>query len=238
MEITTKINVLFIASEADPLVKVGGLADVAGSLPPALKAISQSFAGKTSEIDIRLAIPYHPQMRTKQYAIHPLVEFPIKTIDEDLVAKVFMFEQAEFPIYLVGGAPIDQETGIYSADLEADGYKYVFFSLACLEMLKLLGWTPHILHANDWHTAAAVYSLALRRPIDPFFAHTASLITVHNLPYLGSMTTSALQSFNLPAAAHSGLPSWARQMALPLGLLAADAIVAVSPGYAKEILTE
>ena len=106
------------------------------------------------------------------------------------------------------------------------------------QLVRKLDWIPDILHANDWHTAAAVYSMALHRPTDPFFKHTASVLTIHNLPYLGSLTSPALDAFGLPPAVHSDLPSWAQHMALPLGLLTADSIVAVSPGYSKEILTK
>lgn len=234
----SRINVLFIASEADPFIKVGGLADVAGSLPRALREISSPSSLTPLELDVRLAIPNHPRIRIEQYSPQQVAEYPIHAIDGDILAKAFSLEVDGLPVYLIGGAPIDLETAVYSADLESDGYKYVFFSLATLELVRKLNWIPDILHANDWHTAPAVYSLALQRPSDPFFSHTASLLTIHNLPYLGAMTTPALETFGLPPADHSDLPSWAQHMALPLGLLAADSIVAVSPGYAKEILTE
>ncbi len=232
------MKVFFIASEADPYIKVGGLADVAGSLPRALKTLNGTGAPNRPQIDIRLAIPFHPQIRDQAYSPRLVAEFPIHTVDGTILARAFLVEGQELPVYLISGEPIDRETGVYSADLEADGFKYVFFSLACLELIRQLGWTPDILHANDWHTATAVYSLARHRPDDPFFGQAASVLTVHNLPYLGSMTPAAMQAFGLPPADHPDLPAWARQMALPMGLLATDAIVAVSPGYAREILTE
>jgi len=233
----SKINVLFIASEADPFIKVGGLADVAGSLPHALREITKSANPMSPELDIRLVIPYHPNIQSDQYSPKQIAEYPIHATGGDILAKAFSFEFDGLPVYLIGGVPIDQETSVYSQDLEADGYKYIFFSLACLELARKLNWKPAILHANDWHTAAAVYSLALQRISDPFFNHTVSLLTIHNLPYLGTMTAPALETFGLPPADHSDLPIWAQHMALSLGLLTADSIVAVSPGYAKEILT-
>jgi starch synthase len=232
------LKILFVASEADPFIKVGGLADVAGSLPRALKNLSHSTSAGELEIDIRLVIPFHPQIQLQCCSLRPVARYPIHSVGGDIWAQAFLTEDEDLPVYFIAGDPIDKETGVYSTDLEADGYKYVFFSLACLELARQLGWSPHILHANDWHTATAVYSLALHRPEDPIFGQTASLLTVHNLPYLGSMTPSAMQAFELPPAEHSDLPAWACQMALPMGLLKADAIVAVSPGYAKEILTE
>jgi starch synthase len=238
MNQSSSIKVLFIASEADPFVKVGGLADVAGSLPRALKEISLADLPAGLSIDIRLVIPGHPQIQRDLYSPKPILNFPIHAQGTEVMANVLSFEHEGLPVYLIGGDLIAQESGVYSANLETDGYKYVFFSLACLELLRQLEWKPDILHANDWHTAIAVYSLAIQRSREQFFHNTKSLLTVHNLPYLGSMTPPALQAFGVPPAEDPDLPSWARQMALPLGLLAADRIVAVSPGYAKEILTE
>jgi len=238
MPIPSTINVLFLASEAEPFIKIGGLADVAGSLPRAFNQINRVRPSDASKIDVRLVIPFHPQIRHGHFLPQLVAEYPIQTMNGDILASVYSLEADGLCVYLVAGDPIDQETGVYSADLEADGYKYVFFSLASLELTYQLGWRPDILHANDWHTAATVYSLAMRRSTDPFFRSITSVLTIHNLPYLGSMTPPAMEVFRLPPADSSDLPSWAKQMALPLGLLAADAIVAVSPGYAREILTE
>jgi starch synthase len=230
------MNVLFIAAEAAPFVKVGGLADVAGSLPLALKRLEAASPPYQADLDIRLVIPYHPIIQRESLGLRQIAEYPIQTLSDKISVQAYSFEFNGLPVYLIGAPPIDNETAVYSADLEADGYKYVLFSIAALELARNLDWKFNILHANDWHTAAAVYALALRRPIDPFFQHTASIITIHNLPYLGSMTASALKEFDLPAADRSALPRWAQHMALPLGLLAADSIVAVSPEYAREIL--
>ena len=231
------INILFMASEADPLIKVGGLGDVAGSLPRALRTVGSSSDLLPAQLDVRLVIPFHPGIDRDQYPSHQVAEYIVSSVDEDILVKAFALELDGLPVYLIEGAPIEQETGVYSANLEADGYKYVFFSLAALNLARKLDWKPAILHANDWHTSAAIYSLALNRSTDPFFRQTASVLTIHNLPYLGSMTSSALDAFELPPAENTSLPVWAGHMALPLGLLTADRIVAVSPGYAKEILT-
>lgn len=238
MPTSTRINVLFLASEAEPFIKVGGLGDVAGSLPRALQGLSKATGEAQGELDVRLVIPFHPAINKDVYSPVLVAEFPIRTLDSETLVRAYSLDLDGLLVYLIGGAPIDNETGVYSLDLEADGYKYVFFSMAALALVKNLDWKPDILHANDWHTAAAVYALALQRSTDPFFRHTASVLTVHNLPYLGSLTSPALDAFGLPPAVHSDLPTWAQHLALPLGLLTADSIVAVSPGYSREIMTE
>ncbi len=100
-----------------------------------------------------------------------------------------------------------------------------------------MGWQPHILHANDWHTAPAIYALKQSQTEEEFYAGIGTVLSVHNLPYLGLGAEQALESFGLPPATNSLLPAWAQNLPLPLGLLAADQIVAVSPTYAREILT-
>jgi starch synthase len=234
----SRINVLFVASEADPLIKVGGLGDIAGSLPRALMTVGSSSKLLPAELDVRLVIPYHPSIRRDLYPSEQVAEYRVHNVNNEIFARAFTLQLHGLPVYLISGAPIEQESGVYSSNLEADGFKYVFFSQAALNLSKKLDWRPDILHANDWHTSAAVYSLALNRLMDPFFRQTSSLLTVHNLPYLGSMTSSALEAFDLPPAENTSLPAWAGHMALPLGLLTADAIVAVSQGYAKEIMTD
>jgi starch synthase len=238
MSAVTRKNVLFMASEADPLIKIGGLGDVAGSLPRALLSLNQAVNEARPELEVRLVIPFHPSINRDIYSPELVAQFFIHTLDGDILVRAYSLDLDGLPVYLIGGEPIDEETGVYSQAFEVDGYKYVFFSMAALALFKKLKWKPDILHANDWHTAAAVYSLALNRPTDPFFSHTASVLTIHNLPYLGSLTSHTLSAFDLPPALQSDLPLWAQRMALPLGLLTADSIVAVSPGYAKEILSE
>jgi len=226
-----------MASEADPLIKVGGLGDIAGSLPRALRTVGPSSNLLPAELDVRLVIPFHPAIHQDMYPSKMVAEYVVHSIDKEIHVKAYTLELDGLPVYLIGGQPIEQESGVYSSNMEVDGFKYVFFSQAALNLARSLDWKPDILHANDWHTSPAVYSLALNRPTDPFFRHTASLLTVHNLPFLGAMTSRALDAFELPPAENTSLPTWAAHMALPLGLLTADAIVAVSPGYAKEIIT-
>jgi len=107
-----------------------------------------------------------------------------------------------------------------------------------MELMRQLDWKPHLIHANDWHTAPILYALKRLRASDPFYRHAALLLGLHNLPYMGAGAGPALAEFGLPPAKESPLPWWAQDMPLPLGLLSADHIVAASPTYAQEVLTE
>jgi starch synthase len=225
---TSPLSVFFLASEAEPFVKVGGLGDVAGSLPRALRQ---------QGIDIRLVIPFHGTIRRSEYDLRLVAAFDLPHSSGPIPTEVYATQVDGLPVYLISGSPFQPDAPVYSNDWGFDAHKYIFFSLAALELARTLNWQPRILHANDWHTAAAVYWLALNRAIDPFYQQTASLLSVHNLPYLGTGGSAPLGAFGLPPATKSLLPEWARHLPLPLGLLTADSIAAVSPTYALEMLT-
>lgn len=228
---TKTINILFLASEAEPFVKVGGLADVAGSLPLALRALPGEPC-----LDVRLVLPLHQAIQANSANLMPGVEFSVQRNGADIPAQVFETRLEDMPVYFVAGGSISEEATVYSSNPTFDREKYTFFSLAVLEMTRALGWRPDILHANDWHTALALYVLRTRRS-DPFLASIRSVLTLHNLPYMGGDGSQQLAAYGLNPVEDEALPRWAHTQPLPLGLWAADALVAVSPTYAQEILT-
>ncbi|HTX80152.1 MAG TPA: glycogen/starch synthase [Longilinea sp.] len=233
---TPTINVLFIASEADPLVKVGGLGDVAGSLPRALRALPSDQTGGY-KLDVRLALPFYPTIDVEKWRPSLLAQFEISYPGNHPAVEVYSINLEGIPTYLVKSRPIDEEQNVYPNGSGKNGDKFILFSLATLEMVKALDWKPDILHANDWHTALAVYELAHKRTSDVFYNDIASVLTLHNLPFMGAGTEKALESYGIPPSQDVALPEWARSVPLPMGLSVADRIVAVSPTYAKEITT-
>lgn len=226
----TPLKVYFLASEADPLIKVGGLGDVAGSLPPALQSILPG-------LDIRLTIPFYKSLQNLDAPPRRVTTIPIHHANGSIPAEVFETNINGLTVYLIAGEPITQDNCIYHPQASADGFKFTFFSLASLELPQVLGWQPDILHANDWHTAPAIYALKQRPRSKSALRNTKTVLGVHNLPYLGLGAGTALNAFGLKPARNSSLPEWAQEAPLALGLLAADHIVTPSPNYALEILT-
>ena len=246
----SSLRILFLAAEADPFIKIGGLGDVAGSLPVALRSLSPLLSSSVSEeknealesdiameIDVRLAIPLHGAIQRQAYPLEQVATFNVHHIDGPIQAEAYTIVTNRLPVYFIGGPLIPPDAPVYSADASADGLKFTFFSLAVLELARTLNWHPHIVHANDWHTAPAIYSYKLNQEQSDFYYNTATVLGLHNLPYLGVGAGPALNAFGLPPAKQSTLPEWAKNMPLPLGLLSADHIVATSPTYAQEILT-
>ncbi len=229
------INILFLAAEANPYFKVGGLADVAGSLPIALRSLSIRETGGF-RLDVKLILPLHWKTQTGVMSLKPIINYSILTEDGEINAQAYEASLNGVPTFFIDGSPISKSENIYSPNPEVDQEKYTFFSLAALKLMSLLNWRVHIIHANDWHTALAVYALRTFKE-DPFYSTTAGLITLHNLPYMGGDCSIILKKYRFQKLVEKSIPVWARTQPLPLGLWAADAIVPVSVTYAMEILT-
>jgi starch synthase len=224
------INVLFLAAEAEPFVKVGGLGDVAGTLPRALRALSNDDL----TVDVRLVLPMHTVI--KQEGLKPVGIYSIPRGRSEVQVEAFEGSLDGMPVYFLNGDPIRASGTVYSSNNKLDAEKYIFFALAALELPRQINWNPNVIHANDWHTAIAAYGNLVKRWEDGK-NRIASMITVHNLPFLGPDVKDILEEYGLPLA-NTDLPDWARVMPMPLGLWASDMIVAVSPTYADEILHE
>jgi starch synthase len=239
------LKVLFLSAEAAPLIKVGGLADVAGALPAEMRRRGH---------DVRIVLPLHPSLRSMAAGLKAAAHPAVSARGSMMQAEAYLIDLGGVPLYLIDGPPLRASDSIYHADAGRDAPKYVFFSLAALELARVLGWKPDLVHTNDWHTAAANLWLAGRGRQDRFFKEVRSVLSIHNLPYFGNNAGWALAQFGLgvpekPSAGNpsetdmsetdrfGALPYWAFSTLLPLGIAAADMNITVSPSYAEEILT-
>lgn len=219
------MDILFLTAEMAPLAKVGGLADVAGELTPALRRLG---------LEVRLAMPFHAFLRARGLAAEEVARVRVGPHNQEAV--LYRTESRGVPVYLIDGDPVRATEGVYAHPTQ-DGHKYAFFCLAALEGVRALGWRPHLVHAHEWQTTPALLWLAARRGDDPFWGAAATLLTIHNLPYMGAGAEEALAAYGLGLADPGPLPEWARSLPLPQGLLAADWLSTVSPTYAQEIQT-
>jgi starch synthase len=230
---------LFLINEADPLIKVGGLADVGGSLPAALRGLG---------LDVRMALPLHPSMRSLVKGERPAGTVGIPSTAGVQPAAIYLHRLGRVPLWLIDGPPLHEAEVIYHSRPE-DAAKHIFTSIAALAYALRSRWVPDVVHANDWHTAPALYWMRLAEAARDGLGRTAGLLTIHNLPYLGNNAGAALRMFGLPRpgepdgppatakTVHGQIPPWARDALLALGIASADRLVAVSPTYAREILT-
>jgi starch synthase len=222
-------KILFVTSEAHPLIKTGGLADVSGSLPKALAELSQ---------DVRLIMPKYQALKT--YGdVHFLCSLRIDNRNVNLLetqmpdsqVRVWLVDCPEF--YNHPGNPYVDEQGDPWPDI-AD--RFALFCRIAVEVAMnraYLDWQPDIVHCNDWQSGLvpAFLSLELHRP--------ASVFTIHNMAYQGLFPAESTQGLNLPGQLWhpEGLEFFNMLSFIKGGLVYADRITTVSPTYAQEIQT-
>jgi starch synthase len=230
------LKVLVAASEAEPFIKVGGLGDVAGSLPGALTDYFKETPNLPA-LDIRLIIPFHSRIQSSKFTIEKITSFDIQGGLEPVQAVVYLCSDLKYPVYLIAGEPIPADAAVYDPSPTVDGKKFSFFSLAVLEFCRAQEWIPDVIHANDWHTALIPYLMRENPLYKETFKQTKTILGVHNLPFMGGGTQAGLKEMGITSSKDFRLPKWSRYMPLPMGLATTDRIIAVSPGYAREILT-
>ena len=169
-------NVLFIASEAVPFIKTGGLADVAGSLP--------KYFDKT-KYDVRVMIPNYkciPQNYKDQ--MHFVTSFYMDLAWRSQYVGVLEMEYDGVQFYF-----IDNE--YYFNGFKPYGYihedieKFAFFSKASLSALPLINFKPDIIHCHDWQTGLIPVYMKERFHEGDFFRDMKSIMTIHNLKFQG-----------------------------------------------------
>jgi len=221
-------NILYISSEAFPLIKTGGLGDVAGSLPAALLKQSQ---------DIRLLLPAYPEVMAKIknsriIARTACYNQPVNIIETKLPGSMVTVWLVDCPSAFdrLGGPYCDEHGNPY----EDNALRFAIFCLAAADigLNKLnINWRADIVHCNDWQSALvpALLSLQPSRP--------ATVFTVHNLAYQGVFDQQIFHDLHLPNELWTmqGVEFYGQFSFIKGGLAYADKITTVSPRYAKEI---
>ncbi len=224
-------KIWFTVSEAQGLVKSGGLADVAKALPKALQELGH---------DVAIAIPGYSllpgfyeaeEILSTELEFWPHTPYKIRKMSLDGV-----------PVYAVECGKYFERPHLYAENNVAyadNGERFGFFSAAVLDCLPKLGIHPDIIHANDWHTGLVPFLLKNRYQEHEFFADIKSVITVHNAIFQGIYSYSELEI--IPELQAIGMEhlrySHSHIGMLRAGLAYADKINAVSPNYAQELLT-
>jgi starch synthase len=203
------------------------LGDVGGELPRALRRLG---------LDVRLCLPRYPSIDLATSAAQTRRAVTVARGVVALAGTLYRQTVRGVPHLLIDGEPVARDRGIYGGG-RLEGEKFLFWCLAALRGCETLRWSPDIVHANDWHAAAAVAWLAAQRESDPFWRRTATVLTIHNLAYAGAGAEDAWREFGLPPATGHTAPDWARPLPLASALSRADAVTTVSPTYAHEITT-
>ena len=228
-----KLNILFVASEVAPFAKTGGLADVAGALPKALKALGHN---------IIVVMPRYYQIdKSKLIPLEGSLGVPMGPMGE-LWAAVYKttLPGSDVEIYFIDYEEFFGRKGLYDDNGEAyndNDIRFIFFSKAAFQLCLKLGYEVDVIHANDWHTAAMPL-LANTRFIH-HFANAVSVLTIHNLQHQGTFFKGGIDV--MEAGWDHFRPQSYESLdhinMLKGGIAYADAITTVSKRYAKEIQT-
>lgn len=225
------MRILFVSAEVSPLAKVGGLADVAGSLPKALAELGH---------DVRVIMPCYGMIEAQHaLRIDPVNgTFPVGTgWHWERTVHLSELNLGSVPIWLVGGherfASAASSQEIYQSGFE----QYAFFSMAVLAACKRTGWIPDVVHCNDWHTS--LVPVLMREGADPSWDSVASIYTIHNLAYQGIYGSDVLDFVGLPQSLFTWdkLETFGAFNFLKAGAVYSDQVNTVSPTYADEILS-
>ncbi len=231
MKPPSPLKILFAASEAQPLIKTGGLADVAGSLPVELQQLNN---------DVRLVLPAYPQAVDRAAPLETVATLHLPETTE----PVRLLEGrlgGQLPVYLVDipgffdrpGNPYTDDSGKNWSD---NAQRFALFSriIVTIAMNRAkLGWRPDIVHCNDWQTGLIPALLAHERN------RPSTLFTIHNLAYQGIFDRPTFDQLKLPPNLWSpeGLEFHQHLSFIKGGLVFSDRLTTVSPTYAEEICT-
>ncbi len=225
-----KLKILFVASEADPFIKTGGLADVAGSLPQALKEEGH---------DVRLVIPEYRQIPEKyKERMESVCHFRTNLAWRDRYLGVNKLEEDGVTVYFIDNKYYFDRDSIYENEDKHE--QFAFFSQAVLDMLPIIGFQPDVIHANDWQTGPLPVLFADRYRQQSFYKDMKTVFTIHNIRYQGQFAGEAAgdvlglaphhwASGNIR---HNGLLNYMKS-----GIMYADKVTTVSESYAQEIQT-
>lgn len=230
------LRVAFVAAEMAPFAKTGGLGDVAGALPRYLHAAGH---------EVRPFLPLYGTIERKGRSFAPVAY--AQDVPVQMGGRRYSFSLLAAPlgpggppVYFVSCPPLYAGRGIYAADGD-EHVRFAFLARAALESCQRMGFSPHVVHAHDWHAALLPLYLKSLYSWDALFRGTGTVLTIHNLGYQGVFPAAAMAEVGLAGAADLVDRADLRRERfgfLKSGILHAGAITAVSRTYAREILDE
>ncbi len=235
---TKKLKVLMASAEVDPFAKAGGMADVVGSLPPALKK---------QGTDIRVIMPKYGFIDEKYFDKLSTGKCKLKKIHENIeipsggkFVKINIWETSlpgkGVKVYL-----IENKKYLGGKDIYVNGdnaKRFLFFSIAALYSLPALKFSPDIVHCHDYHTG--LIPLLIEKSDFTYFKNIKTVYTIHNLNYQGKTEFKTLEIANLKKKDLKLAPNkkTGKVNFMAEGIISADIINTVSPTYSKEIMTK
>jgi len=234
------LSVLFVTSEVYPFVKVGGVADVAYSLPLALRELGH---------DVRVMVPKYGTISERKNRIHEInrlreVPIPIgeKFDPATIKSSSINSPRTKVQAYITTNHKyFDAKKGIYTDPKTGREYRdnderFIYFNRTVIETCLILGWFPDIIHCNDWQTA--IIPALVKTLFPQKFKKTKVVFTIHDFYQQGIYTHHSFDKTNLPKTERQNFIHKTNFNFMKGGLFYADKITTVSPSYAAEILKD
>lgn len=224
------MRILLTSSEAVPFAKVGGLADVVGSLPKALRK---------RDVDARVIIPGYGHIDHLKYNISHLFKFEFFHQQGMTEVNLYTCIYDDVPFYLLQAWPYFGQEGSVYTHWNWDMERFIFFNqivMATIWQLKeRLDWFPDVLHVNDWHTSLLPFLVGMQRH-EAAWSKLATVISIHNIAYMGNnagwfLYRAGVANRSQPDLVFQNLTD----NLLGIGIAYSDMVSTVSPRYAEEI---
>ena len=226
------MKLMYIGSEALPFVSTGGLGDVLGSLPAAVR----SELGDDSEVCV--VVPMYQNVKQKFGDTMTLeCEFTVRLSWRNQYCGVWSAKEKGITYYFIDNEYYFKRSSLYGS--YDDGERFAFFGKAVLEMMAVLNFYPDILHANDWQSALTVIYLKRKYSHREEYSNIKAVYTIHNIGYQGVYDFSILSDIFELAVWDRGVIEYNGSINLTKGaIVCADIVTTVSPKYAEEIQTD
>ena len=224
------MKILLASAEAVPFAKVGGLADVVGSLPVALRKLG---------VDARVVLPGYGFIDHLEYDIRHLFTFDFHHRLGMNPVKLYACLHQDVPFYLLQSPPYFGLEGEVYSHWDWDMARYIYLNQALMALIWQMGerldWFPDVLHLNDWHTSLLPFLIQSQAQL-PEWARLATVLSIHNIAYQGHQAGGFLYQAGIPARHQPALLEHGlADNLLGIGIACSDLISTVSPRYATEI---
>lgn len=224
------MNILIVASEAHPFIKTGGLGDVIGALPKALKDLG---------VDVRVVIPNYRDIKKEiKESLTYIDNFSVNVGWRTQYCGILEYEYDGVQFYLLDNEYYFKRGGLYG--YYDDGEKFAFFDRAVLEFIKHIDWVPDIVHCNDWQTGMIPVLHKLEYIKEEKFKNIKTIFSIHNLFFKGMFSKEVLPElfgYDYEAFNNGSLELYGAVSFLKGAINYADKITTVSKSYAEEIKT-
>jgi starch synthase len=233
-----KLKILIAAAEVVPFAKTGGLADVTGALPKALKKAGH---------DVRVVMPLYRQVSEEKCGVKindtgRSVEVDIALFKHTGVIKESTLPGTDIPVYFIDNVEFFHREELYrtpQGEYWDNAERFMFFSRAVVEMVRIIDWMPDVINCNDWHTGLIPVYLKTIYAWDQIYKDVATVYSIHNIAYQGYAGSDKLlhAGFGWDLYTTDKMEYYSGISFMKGGIVYSDVINTVSENYKKELET-